>query len=215
MAPAQSIASRVNAGVDAWLRWLPSWSPGRHRARPRVCRRCTGSPVLAAAGLAADVPHQVAHALSSRMHRIVERAVDEFTLRELPVLHAELAGERLWNAGGFDPGEGLDPEFDGVDLDPEPHDAGQPFLFTLAELAESTRPESPLPRPPLRAEEKRQLQAEMELADQCASDAGREVCFALAEHRPRIRSAVERFVEPQIVAILDELSRQLERPRDR
>lgn len=207
-----SIEDRVSAAVDAWLRWVPTWQPGTHRGRSRMCRRCTGSPVLTAAGIAGDVPHQVAHALTSRMQRIIDRAVDDYTERELPTLHAELTGEQLWHTGGFEPAAGLDPEYDGLDLDPEADDE-QPFLFTLAELAEQSRPEPPLPRPPLSSDEKRRLMREIELADHFAEDAGQQLCFALTEHRERIRAAVERFVEPQIQAMLDELSRNLEPPQ--
>lgn len=209
---ADVIADRVGVAVDAWLRWLPTWEPGTHRGRSRMCRRCTGSPVLQAAGIAGEVPHQVAHALTSRMQRIIDRVVDEYTERELPTLQAELTGEQIWNAGGFEPSAGLEPEFDGIDLDPEP-DGDQPFLFTFSELAEQTRPEPPLPRPPLSLEEKQRLRREIELADRCASDAGQRVCFALATHRTRIRAAIERFVEPQIQAMLDELTRHLEPPQ--
>ena len=177
-----------------------------------MCRRCTGSPVLEAAGIVGEVPHQVAHALTSRMQRIVDRAVDDYTECELPALHAELSGEQLWNVGGYEPGEGLEPEYDGVDLDPETDDE-QPFLFTMAELVEQSRPEPPLPRPPLSAEEKQRLVREIELADRFADDTGGQVCFALAKHRSRIRAAVQRFVEPQIQAMLEELSRNLEPPR--
>ncbi|XPP27842.1 MAG: spermidine/putrescine ABC transporter substrate-binding protein [Leucobacter sp.] len=207
-----SIPERVAAGVDAWLRWLPSWQPGTHRGRSRMCRRCTGSPLLVAAGIAGEVPHQVAHALTSRMQRIIDRVVDDYTERELPTLHAELTGEQLWQTGGFEPAAGLDPEYDGVDLDPETDDE-QPFLFTMAELAEQSRPEPPLPRPPLSAEEKQRLRREIELADRYAEDAGQQLCFALAEHRPRIQAAVQRFVEPQIQGMLEELSKHLEPPQ--
>jgi len=210
---AATIDERVTAAVDAWLRWVPSWQPGTHRGRARLCRRCTGSPILAASGLAADVPHQVTHALVSRMQRIIDRRVDEFTEAELPTLHAELAGDEVWKVGGYDPAAGLDPEFEGLDPDPDPADLEQPFLFTLSGLAEETRPEPPLPRPPLSAEEKQRLRREIELADRCAEDAGRAVCFALMTHRSRIEAAVERFVEPQIRAMLEELSRNLEPPR--
>lgn len=201
----------VAAAVDAWLRWLPGWAPGTHRGRSRMCRRCTGSPVLQAAGLASDVPHQVVHALNSRIQRIIDRAVDSYTERALPTLHAELTGAEMWKAGGYAPAAGLDPEYEGVDLDPEA-EAGQPFLFTMAELAEQSRPEPPLPRPPLSAEEKRRLRHEIELADRFAVDIGQRLCFALAAHRPRIETAVQRFVEPQIRALLDELTRHLEPP---
>ena len=206
------VAAKVGAAVDAWLRWLPGWAPGTHRGRSRMCRRCTGSPFLVAAGLEGDAPHQVVHALVSRMQRIIDRAVDDYTEHELPVLHAELTGEQLWNAGGFDPGSGLEPEYEGVDLDPETDDE-QPFLFTMAELAEQTKPEPPLPRPPLSSEEKRRIRLEIELADRFAGDIGQRLCFALTEHRPRVQAAVQRFVEPQIQALLDELTKHLEPPR--
>lgn len=208
----ESIEQRVMNAVDAWLRWLPTWAPGTHRGRSRICRRCTGSPIVAAVGLTEDVPHQVLHALVSRMQRIVDREVDAFTERELPMLHAELDGEKNWAPVGFDPAAGLDPEFDGLDLDPEPAEDAQPFLFTLAGLAATSQPEPPLPRPPLTATEKAQLRAEIARADQCAEDAGREVCFAVAGHRPRVTAAVARFVEPQIRSMLEHLSEQLEAP---
>ena len=169
--------------------------------------------MLIAAGLGHDVPHQVTHALTSRMQRIIDRGVDEFTERELPLLHAELTGEELWSSGGYDPVAGLEPEYDGIDPDPEPADGTQPFLFTLAGLAEEARPEAPLPRPPLTARERQILAAEIERADDCAEHIGRELCLALVSHRPRITAAVERFVEPQVQALLDELSRNLEPPQ--
>lgn len=206
------IGGRVTAGVDAWLRWLPGWTPGTHRGRSRMCKRCTGSPILIAAGIERDTPHQVVHALVSRMQRIIDRAVDEYTEQALPTLQAELAGEQLWNSGGFEPGDGLDPEYEGIDLDPETDDE-QPFLFTMGELAEQTRPEPPLPRPPLSAEEKRRIRYEIELADRYAQDIGQRVCFELTEHRARVQVAVQRFVEPQVQALLEELTRGLEPPR--
>lgn len=207
------VEERVTSAVDAWLRWVPSWSPGSHKGRSRVCRRCTGSPILTAAGISAEVPHAVIHALTSRMQRIIDKGVDEFTEAELPLLHAELTGADLWDSGGYDPIAGLEPEFDGLDPDPEPADGSQPFLFTLAGLAEEARPEPPLPRPPLTAEERRDLAAQIELADERADSIGRELCFALTEHRARIQAAIGRFVEPQVRALLDDLSRNLEPPQ--
>ena len=204
---------RVDAAVDAWLRWVPRWAPGTHRGRARLCRRCTGSPLLAAAGISGDVPHQVTHALVSRMQRIIDRAVDDYTAAELPALHAELTGAEMWRPPGYDPGAGLEPEYEGLEPDPEPGEGEQPFLFTLAGLAEETKPEPPLPRPPLSAEEKQRLRRDIELADARAAEAGREVCFALVAHRSRIESAIHRFIEPQIQAMLDELSRNLEPPQ--
>ncbi|MHA3722904.1 spermidine/putrescine ABC transporter substrate-binding protein [Leucobacter sp. HY1910] len=207
-----AIDDRVSVAVDAWLRWLPSWTPGSHRGRSRVCRRCTGSPVLAAAGFGRDVPHTVSHALTSRMQRIVDREVDEFTERELPLLHAELTGEEQRQGTGYDPAAGLGPEYDGLDPDPEPGDPGQPFLFTLAGLAEQSRPEAAPTRPPLTVVERRVLAAEIARADEHADTVGRAMCLALVGHRARIRAALERFVEPQVQALLDELSHNLEPP---
>ena len=208
---ADVIVLRVSAAVDAWLHWLPTWSPSTHRGRSRMCRRCAGSPVLAAVGLETDVPHQVAHALSTRVQRIIDREVDDFTEAQLPLLHAELTGEELWNTPGFDPAAGLAPEFEAINLDPEV-EGDQPYLFTLAELAEQTKPDPPLPRPPLNPEEKHRLRQEIELADRHAENIGQRVCFALMEHRPHIQIAIKRYVEPQIQAILQELTRHLEYP---
>ncbi|WP_125099069.1 spermidine/putrescine ABC transporter substrate-binding protein [Leucobacter chromiireducens] len=210
---AATIADRVSGAVDAWLRWVPRWSPGSHRGRARLCARCTGSPVLTAAGLSGDVPHQVTHALVSRLQRIIDRQVDEFTAAELPALHAELTHDELWRAGGYDPAANLAPEYEGLDPDPEPGDDAQPFLFTLSGLAEESQPAPPLPRPPLSQAEKRQIRDEIARADAYAEECGREVCFALLDHRERITSAVARFVEPQIRAMLDELSQGLEPPQ--
>lgn len=207
------IDRRVAAAVNAWLEWVPRWEPAAHRSRSRICRRCTGSPVVAAAGLADDTPHQVKHFLVSRVQRIIDRAVDDYTEANLPMLYAELTGADMWRVGGYDPSEGLDPEYDGLDLDPEPPEQDQPFLFTMAGLAAETRPEPPLPRPPLSAEEKQQLRREMELAERVANDVGREVCFLLADHRTRIEAALERFVEPQVRDMLEELARHLESPQ--
>lgn len=207
------IDEKVASAVEAWLQWVPKWRPAAHRTKTRICRKCTGSPLLVAAGIAPDTPHQVKHALVSRMQRIIDKAVDEYTAQHLPMLQAELAGADMWRAGGYDPAAGLDPEFDGLDPDPEPDEAAQPFLFTMAGLAADSQPEPPLPRPPLTAEEKQQLQREIALADHRAIDTGNEVCFALLVHQGRISAAISRFVEPQVQAMLDDLSQQLEPPR--
>ena len=91
-----SVEARVSHEVDRWLAWLPRWRPGTHRARVRLCQRCFGSPILAAAGLEVDVPHPVQHAFSMRMKGIIDLAVDDYTARNLPMLHREirLAEER-------------------------------------------------------------------------------------------------------------------------
>lgn len=169
--------------------------------------------MVVAAGLPPDTPHQVIHALVSRLQRIIDKDIDAFTAAELPALHAVLNGEEEQAEGGYDPVAGLPPEYDGLDPDPEPSDESQPFLFTLAGLAAESPPPPPLPRPPLSPEEKQRLRAEIERADSYAEDIGREICFAVVSHRARITAAVERFVEPQIQAMLDELARNLEPPQ--
>lgn len=182
-----------------------------HRGRARVCRRCHGSPVVLAAGLGEDVPHQVAHSMTIRIQRIIDRAVDTYTEQQLPTLHAELTGEELWNPVGFDPTANLDPEYEGLDLDPEAED-GQPYLFTFSQLQEESVVETPLPRPPLSNAEKQRLRQEIELADRIAEDVGGRVCFALTSHRAHIATAVKRYVEPQIQQLLAELAEHLEYP---
>lgn len=131
---AEQIEGRVSSAVDAWLRWLPRWHIGTARGRTRPCRVCLGSPVATAAGFDHDVPHAVQHALLNRMRQIVDDDVDEYTARNLPLVTRELRLAEAQEARGYRPEQGLDPEFQGLDLDPEP-EPGQPFLFTLAGLA--------------------------------------------------------------------------------
>ncbi|MGG7464615.1 MULTISPECIES: spermidine/putrescine ABC transporter substrate-binding protein [unclassified Plantibacter] len=204
----------VAGAVDAWLRWLPRWHPSSHRGRTRVCRRCLGSPVLAAAGLTTDVPHAVQHGLATRMKTIVDHAVAEYTDRNLPLLRGELRdADARAAAKAYRPGEGLDPEFDGLQLDPDP-DPEQPYLFTLAELG--TEPADIVSQPvpaPLSDAEKQALRAEIALADECANDVGRRVCELLIGHRRRIHDGIARYVEPQVAALLDDLSLELDSPR--
>lgn len=131
---AEQIEGRVTSAVDAWLRWLPRWQVGTARGRTRPCRVCLGSPVATAAGFDHDVPHAVQHALLNRLRQIVDDDVDEYTARNLPLVTRELRLAEAKEARGYRPDEGLAPEFQGLDLDPEP-EPGQPFLFTLAGLA--------------------------------------------------------------------------------
>ncbi|MET1042517.1 MAG: spermidine/putrescine ABC transporter substrate-binding protein, partial [Microbacteriaceae bacterium] len=81
----RSLDTRVSQAVDAWLRWLPRWQPSTHRGRTRLCRRCFGSPIMAAVGLDHDVPHAVQHGLSTRVKSIVDDIVDDYTQRNLPL----------------------------------------------------------------------------------------------------------------------------------
>jgi hypothetical protein len=41
---------------------------------------------------------------------------------------------------------------------------------------------------------------------------GREVCAVLLHHRLRIQAAIAQYVEPQIAAMLEELTRSLDAP---
>ena len=131
---ADLIEGRVREAVDAWLRWLPRWTIGTARGRTRVCRTCFGSPVATAAGFDHEVPHAVQHALLSRLRGVVDDEVDVYTTRNLPLVDRELRRAAHPGGQGYQPQEGLAPEFQGLDLDPEP-EPGQPFLFTLAGLA--------------------------------------------------------------------------------
>lgn len=209
----RSLETEVSQAVDAWLRWLPRWEPATHRGRVAPCRRCFGSPILSAAGLGSDVPHGVQHGLSTRIKTIVDHAVAGYTAQNLPMLQAELDQQAARNrARSYRPSEGLDPEFEGMPLDPEPV-PGSPFLFTISGLANEADADVPA-LPPLSSEAKAALRQEVGLADDYANMVGRDVCAILLHHRLRIQEGVGRYVEPQIAAMLDELTRSLDVPFD-
>ena len=209
-----SIESLVSHEVDNWLRWLPRWHPGTHRGRARLCRQCFGSPIIAAAGLATDVPHAVQHALSMRLKLVIHASVDEYTDRNLPLLHRELhLNEERKAANAYRPAEGLDPEFKGLDLDPPaPPDA--PYLFTFGELAGAGEPAvvSDPPPPPLTAEENAAMRAEMKLADDYATLVGKRICAELPHHQERMLRGIAQYVEPQVKALLADLDNALDSP---
>lgn len=208
-----SIEARVSHEVDRWLHWLPRWRPGTHRARVRLCQRCFGSPILAAAGLDVDIPHPVQHAFSMRMKGIIDDAVDDYTARNLPMLHREIRlAEARKARRPYRAGEGLDPEYRGLELDPDPV-PDQPFLFTLSGLEADVAAEAAEPAPrPFTPDEKDALREEVRLADDFAKQVGRRICAELAQHRRRIGSAVERLVEPQVADLLADLERELDAP---
>ncbi|MDY0890561.1 spermidine/putrescine ABC transporter substrate-binding protein [Frigoribacterium sp. CFBP9030] len=212
---AESIEGRVQSAVDAWLRWLPRWRIGTARGRTRVCRLCFGSPVAVAAGFDRDVPHAVQHALLNRLRHIVDDEVEIYTARNLPLVDRELRREADGVVDvGYRPDVGLDPEFEGLDVDPEP-DPAQPFLFTLAGLAEEDAPPAgsrTVDPVEYSDEAKEALRREVALADDHAQSVGTSLCFALVAQRERIGDAVERLVEPQIDDLLSELSQTLEQP---
>ena len=121
------------------------------------------------------------------MKGIIDAAVDDYTARNLPMLHREirLAEERK-SRRPYRAGEGLDPEFLGLDLDPEPV-PDQPFLFTLSGLEADAAAEANEPAPrPFTMEEKEALREEVRLADEFAKQLGRRICVELAQHRERI-----------------------------
>lgn len=169
--------------------------------------------MLSAAGIGANVPHGVQHGLSTRVKAIVDHAVADYTARNLPMLQAELDEQSARNrARSYRPGEGLDPEYDGMPLDPEPV-PGAPFLFTVAGMADAAAAELP-PLPPLSEEAKAALRQEVGLADEYANMIGREICGILLRHRLRVQAAISQYVEPQIEAMLAELSEALDSPFD-
>lgn len=169
--------------------------------------------MLSAAGLGIDTPHAVQHGLSTRAKTIVDHAVAEYTQRNLPLLSTELAHQADRNrARPYRPGEDLAPEYEGLPLDPDPT-PGAPFLFTISGLAAEADAAMP-PLDPLSAEAKDALRQEVALADDYANMIGRELCAMLLPHRSRIRAAVEEYVEPQVEALLAELTLALEEPFD-
>ncbi len=209
----RSLETQVSQAVEAWLRWLPRWTPATHRGRVAPCRRCLGSPILAAAGIGADVPHAVQHGLSTRVKTIVDRHVSRYTELNLPMLQTELDQQQARNrARSYRPDEGLEPEHEGMPLDPDPV-PGAPFLFTIEGLASEAAQEVPS-LPPLSDDAKAALRQEVALADEYANMIGREVCALLLAHRLRIQEAIEAFVEPQIETMLAELTQSLDAPFD-
>lgn len=207
----RSLESQVAQAVEAWIRWVPRWEPATHRGRVAPCRRCFGSPVLSAAGIASNTPHGVQHGLSTRIKTIVDAAVAEYTARNLPNLQRELDQQAVRNrARSYRPSEDLDPEFDGMPLDPDPV-PGAPFLFTIAGLADAAAEELP-PLPPLDDDAKAALRQEVALADEYANMVGREICGLVLRHRFRIQAAISQHVEPQIEALLAELTQSLDTP---
>lgn len=209
----RSLETQVDQAVEAWLRWVPRWEPATHRGRVAPCRRCLGSPILSAVGIGSNVPHGVQHGLSTRIKTIVDHAVAEYTARNLPILQKELDQQAARNrAHSYRPSEDLEPEFEGLPLDPDPV-PGAPFLFTIAGLADDAAVELP-PLPPLSDEAKAALRQEVALADEYANMVGREICGMLLRHRLAVQGAISQYVEPQIEAMLAELTQALDSPFD-
>jgi hypothetical protein len=199
-----NIGVRVGAAVDAWLAWLPKWAPSSARSAGRVCRKCLGSPVVAAANLG-EAPHKVQHTLVSRIHAIVDDEVERYTAAELPLLHSELLRSEAQKkaARPYRPEEGLDHEFEGFGVDPEPV-PGEPYLFTLTGLAEQEAREVAAVAPPASVDRDR-LRLEIALSDDRAAAVGRAACLALVDHRARIAEGMALVVAPQLDAMMAEL----------
>lgn len=209
----RSLETQVSQAVEAWLAWVPRWAPATHKGRVAPCRRCLGSPILSTVGIGANVPHGVQHGLSTRIKTIIDHAVAEYTAVNLPMLQDELDHQAVRNRSkAYRPAEGLDPEYEGMPLDPDPI-PGAPFLFTVAGLADQAAVELP-PLPPLSEEAKAALRQEVGLADEYANLVGREICGLLVRYRLRVQEAISHFVEPQIEALLAELSEALDSPFD-
>jgi hypothetical protein len=207
---------KIRAAIDAWLRWLPHWTPSVYRAQTRLCRQCFGSPVVKAAGLDRDIPHTVQHALAMRIKHIIDDAVTVYTHENLPLLSKELTErERRRAARLYRPREGLPPEYDGLDLDPQP-EPHAPFLFTLNELEQTAAAETDTQLPRILTENhKTILRKELRLADEYANLIGTRICIVLAKHRSHIRDAATHYVEPHIQAMLADLALELEPPPGR
>ncbi|GAA3895839.1 hypothetical protein GCM10022381_41700 [Leifsonia kafniensis] len=238
----RSIESRVSQEVDAWLRWLPRWTPGTHPGRSRLCRRCFGSLIVVSAGLARDVPHAVQHALNMRMMLLIEELVDGFIERNLPLVLRDIKqNEERKAQKPFRPEEGLDPEYEGLDLDPAPVD-GAPYLFTFGELAaaeelaekqekekaaaddalwsaasfetDAPAPDRVLTRAEINAlyDADDAVRAELERANNYSTRVGRKICAELEAEQERILAGVAEFIEPQVQALLADLDKALDSP---
>ncbi|WP_298039660.1 spermidine/putrescine ABC transporter substrate-binding protein [uncultured Microbacterium sp.] len=209
----RSLETQVDQAVEAWLRWVPRWEPATHRGRVAPCRRCLGSPILSAVGIGNDVPHGVQHGLSTRIKAIVDQVVAVYTEKNLPMLQNELDQQAARNrARSYRPTENLAPEYEGMPLDPDPI-PGAPFLFTIAGMADEAGDELP-PLPPLSEDAKAALRQEVGLADEYANLVGREICALLLTHRLSVQAAISQYVEPQIEAMLSELTQSLDSPFD-
>ncbi len=169
--------------------------------------------MLAAVGIGHDVPHGVQHGLSTRMKTIIDRQVGQYTAQNLPLLQSELDQASARNRSRpYRPEVDLEPEYEGLPLDPDPV-PGAPFLFTLSGMAAEAASEVPA-LPPLSEQAKAALRREVQLADEYANLVGREICTLLLRHRLRVQDAISQHVEPQVESLLEQLSLSLDMPFD-
>lgn len=209
----KTFETEVRLQVESWMRWLPKWQPSSGLSRSRICRKCTGSPLVAAAGFPEDTPHTVRHALVMRLHRIINEEMDTYIHQNLPLMFQELKhDEERRKRLPYRPTEGLSPEFEGLELDP-PTAPDQPYLFTMSELASQLAETSAVkPQPALSQELKNALKRELELSDRYMATVGNQICQELAKHQHTIQRAFDEFVEPQIEELMRELTEQLSFP---
>lgn len=209
----EAIEDSVAQAVELWLRWLPKWQPSTGMTRNRVCGKCIGSPLAQAAGIENWVPHGVQHALIMRLKKIIDARIDRYIEQNLPMMHGELLyDETRRKKLPYRPADGLDPEYQGLELDP-PSDPEQPFLFTLTELADQLASEVPQAPPrTITPEHRAALIREIELSDQESRRIGNEICMVLLTYQPVIKTAVDEQIEPQIAELLAELSNELSAP---
>lgn len=209
----RSFETEVRLKIEAWLHWLPKWEPGTGLSRARPCRKCLGSPFIVASGMGLETPHTVKHALVMRLNQLLTKEVDRYIQLNLPLMFQELQQDEVRRSKlPYRPTEGLDPEFEGLELDP-PDNPQEPFLFTIAELAsQMAQHELDLKPPPLSEEKKQAIKKELELSDRFTAIVGNRICDELRLHQKTVQGAVDTFVEPQIRRLLSQLQDELSFP---
>ncbi|MBT1018431.1 hypothetical protein KJY77_04675 [Canibacter sp. lx-72] len=213
------VAAVVAKQVKVWKFWVSKWEFNHARVRTRTCIKCEpGDPFVLGAAFDNGVPHPVKHALTSRMYRVVRKRVDEVVAVALPNLHERnmrLDQARL--TAEYDPRLALDPEYDGLELDP-PEDPERPFLFTLSEFAQHTRSivdfTDELLRHQMSDTEQLDLQRATAVHNTIYYNVCRELATALARHRGEIARVLETYVQPQIAADIAEFMAGFEREAD-
>ena len=160
------------------------------------------------------MPHGVQHGLSTRIKTIVDHAVAEYTDARTCRCCRPSSTTRPRATARAATAPPRDSSRSSRDCRSTPsRSRARPFLFTISGLAEEADAGIPA-LPPLSDEAKAALRQEVGLADDYANMVGREVCTILLHHRLRIQAAISQYVEPQIEAMLEELTRSLDAPFD-
>lgn len=198
----QRIRERVAESVDLWAEWIAErWkleSTDGEKVRRRVCRKCANSRFLYYVGMSQTIPHSARHAFVTRMEKLVEDFLDEYIEEHLPHLWHEQEEEQLWKAGRYTSQDSIPVEYRGLEIEPEPVDPNNPYLFTLRELEEHGEEAYTLPRPPLTEEEKQALREEIAVADRVSHRNGMQICEELQRHRNRVLMVLKIYVEPRV-----------------